>query len=197
MEKDENKQESLPEASPTKSIHPLTDLGNADLFAKLFHGQVHFVPELNKWLVWVDGKWSSSKDKLLGLARKLIDVRRLEANHTGDLVTYYGDLVEKEDVLKWVNKLQSKSRIDAMLQFAMVNAKIRIAQDSLDHEPYLVGVKNGVLDLVQGLVRPGRQEDLITKYIDIDFDPEAHCPQWIKFNLQVSCDRKELADFIQ
>lgn len=197
MKENRNLQTQNPEPSQVRKIYPLTDLGNADLFADMFQRKVHFVPELNKWLVWVDGKWRSSRDKLIDLVRQLVDRRRQEARDLHALTTHHEESVNKTDVWKWVIKSQSKSRIDAMLELAKVDAKIFVSQDKLDRPPYLVGVKNGTLDLVAGVVREGRPDELITQLIDIEYDPKAKCGKWQLFIEQVTCGRKDLADYLQ
>jgi putative DNA primase/helicase len=180
-----------------RQIHPLTDLGNADLFAEMFQGTVHYVPELNRWLVWSDGKWRSSRDKLISLVRQFIERRRQEAKAHEDLITLHEDPVSKAEAQKWVMKSQSKSRIDAMLELAKVDAKIFVSQDRLDRDPYLVGVRNGTLDLAGGVVREGRPGELITQLIDIEYDPDAECEKWLEFIDQVTCNREDLANYLQ
>jgi putative DNA primase/helicase len=197
MEEYQSAQALTLKPAEARQIHPLTDLGNADLFAEMFHGTVHYVPELNRWIVWSDGKWWSSRDKLMGLVRQLIEMRRKEAKHHGDLITHYDEHIKHNEVWNWVKKSQGKSRIDAMLQLAMVDAKIFVPQDRLDRNPYLVGVKNGTLELVAGVVREGRPEELITQLIDINYNPDAECERWLKFIDQVTCGHKDLADYIQ
>jgi len=197
VEENQNAQAQNPEPAKVRKIHPPTDLGNADLFAEMFHGTVHYVPELNRWLVWSDSKWRSSRDKLIGLVRQFIEMRLEEAKCQENLVTRHGNTVTRTEALKWVMKCQSKSRIDAMLQLAMVDAKISVSQDRLDRNPYLVGVKNGTLDLIAGVVREGCSNELITQFIDIDYNPDAECERWLKFIDQVTCGHKDLADYIQ
>ncbi|WP_243366459.1 DNA primase family protein [Fundidesulfovibrio soli] len=182
---------------PDKVTHPLTDLGNADLFAEMFKDEVHYVPELDRWIVWTKGKWSASKGELMGRVRRLLEERRAESNYPGNLVTIYGEDVGKKDAKKWLAKSQSKSRIDAMLELAKVDPKISVSQDELDNNPYLLGVQNGTLDLVTGIRRPSTPEDLITQYVRVKYDPEATCPGWEKFIDQVTCGQKDLANYIQ
>jgi putative DNA primase/helicase len=51
----------------------------------------------------------------------------------------------------------------------------------LDADPYLLGVKNGVVDLRTGEFREARREDYVTKRAGTAFDPRARCPQWNAF----------------
>jgi len=50
-----------------------------------------------------------------------------------------------------------------------------------DPNPYHLGVKNGVADLLTGEVRDYRAEDLITDQIPVSYDPAARCPAFLAF----------------
>ena len=50
-----------------------------------------------------------------------------------------------------------------------------------DPDPYLLGVKNGVANLLNGEVRDYRPEDLIQDQIPVSFDPAARCPVFLAF----------------
>ena len=51
-----------------------------------------------------------------------------------------------------------------------------------DANPWLLGVKNGVLDLKKGIFRPGRPEDMIRTPAPVKWEGfEAECPHWEKF----------------
>lgn len=52
---------------------------------------------------------------------------------------------------------------------------------SFDPDPYLLGVKNGVVNLLTGEARDYRLEDLITDQISVSFDPAACCPAFLAF----------------
>lgn len=50
-----------------------------------------------------------------------------------------------------------------------------------DPNPYLLGVKNGVVDLTTGEVRDYSPGDLITDQIPVFYDPAARCPAFLAF----------------
>jgi putative DNA primase/helicase len=50
-----------------------------------------------------------------------------------------------------------------------------------DPNPYILGVRNGVADLLTGEVRYYRPEDLILDQIPVSFDPAARCPAFLAF----------------
>lgn len=67
-----------------------------------------------------------------------------------------------------------------------------------DPDPYLLGLRNGVADLRTGTVRPYRPEDLITDQIDVEYNPDARCPVFLKFLGDIApnvTDRLTLVDW--
>src|SRR5262249_24742058 len=64
-------------------------------------------------------------------------------------------------------------------------------------DPWLFGVKNGIVDLRTGKLRPGRQADRITFHSEVQFDPHAKCDRWLQFLNDISRSEKELIEFVQ
>ena len=67
-----------------------------------------------------------------------------------------------------------------------------------DCNPYLLGVRNGVVDLRTGEFRDYLPEDLITYQIDVTYDPAARCPRYVQFLEEIQpnvTDRLTLVDW--
>jgi len=67
-----------------------------------------------------------------------------------------------------------------------------------DCNPYLLGVRNGVVDLQTGEFRDYRPEDRITYQIDVTYDPAARCPRYVQFLEEIQpnvTDRLTLVDW--
>lgn len=80
----------------------------------------------------------------------------------------------------------------------------RVRNELLEHpvifdgNPYLIGVRNGVVDLLTGKFRAYRPEDLITDKIDVAYDPGAKCPRFTEFLESIqpnAIDRETLKDW--
>jgi P4 family phage/plasmid primase-like protien len=52
---------------------------------------------------------------------------------------------------------------------------------TFEPNPYLLGVKNGVADLITGEVREYKAEDLLIEQLDVTYDSEARCPAFLAF----------------
>ncbi len=92
-------------------------------------------------------------------------------------------------------KSLNQPRFDHALKAAQT--KRAVAFDDLDRHPYLLVAKNVTIDLRDGSTMPHDPKHWITHGIDAVYDPDAQCPQWDKFLLDITNNRPELADFLQ
>jgi putative DNA primase/helicase len=68
--------------------------------------------------------------------------------------------------------------------------------NKLDADPWVLGVQNGAVELKMGKFRLARREDLITKRANVVFDPNAQCPNWLKFLDTVTGGEVSLQSYI-
>jgi putative DNA primase/helicase len=168
-----------------------TDLGNARRFVRRHGKNIRFIPEWRKWIVWNGSHWDIDKDgAITRLAKDTVEAMYPEAL----------GLANEEDrtkLLKHAIRSQAEARLDAMVSLAESEGFVVLAAHKLDADPWLLGVQNGVIDLKTGQFRPARQEDLITKHANVVFDPEAKCPEWLKFLGTVTGGDADLQSYIQ
>ena len=60
----------------------------------------------------------------------------------------------------------------------MLRGMLAARPQDFNREPWLIGLKNGVLDLRTRSVRPVKPEDMLTRMAPVEFDPDAECPTW-------------------
>ena len=68
-----------------------------------------------------------------------------------------------------------------MISLSQSEPGIPVLPDELDASPDLLNVLNGTIDLRSGKLREHRREDLITKIVPIEYDPDANAPAWETF----------------
>jgi putative DNA primase/helicase len=73
---------------------------------------------------------------------------------------------------------------------------IAIDHELLDADPWLLGVRNGVVDLLTGELRPADPDDLMTKQCPVVFDAEAISPRWDQA-MEEWFDDPEVRDYVQ
>lgn len=179
---------------------PLTDSGNAEMFAALHGDDVRYVHGQDVWFIWRGHWWrQDTNGEVIRLAKS---VARTRWQLTWD--RYAGDSAkerqDREASARHAARTEQAAGIRAML--TLTQAEIPIAcgkdeYDSWDSDPWLLGVNNGVIDLRTGDLRTGRREDLITVHIPLNYDPKATCPRWERFIAEIFDGDPELMAFDQ
>ena len=169
----------------------LTDMGNAQRFAQKLHGKVLFCTPRKKWLIWHDTKWSwDETGEVVELAKFVIRDIYTEATRSFDEDT-------RKAIAKWASKSESKQRIDAMIALAQSETGIAVLPNQLDANPYLLGVKNGVLNLETGELIPSDPDQLITKQLGARYNSNAKSDLWNGFLDDITCGEEELKKYLQ
>lgn len=170
---------------------PYTDLGNAERLIDAHGADLRYHEDSGKWLIWNGRCWQP--DSLGGIDRLAREVvRKLYDLLKGDL-----SYSEKEKLLRHIIKSESRPRLEAMIALARHCSGIPVLSADLDSDPWLLNCENGTLDLRTGQLRPHSQEDLITKTIPVQYDPQASCPRWSLFLEEVFSGNAELIAFVK
>jgi putative DNA primase/helicase len=188
-----------PEAAPTRapqSAPPAThsytrsDAGNAELFGHLHGDAVRYDHTRGQWFVWAGHHWALDAD---GLVYRLAigAARRRYADGAS-----IADLTERQREAKFAIDSENRGRLDALLALARRMLPISTAGDGWDADPCALAVANGVVDLEDGVLRPGRPEELISRVSPVRYDPAARCPRWLRFLAEVFAGDEELVDWI-
>jgi len=175
------------------------ELGDGMLAAALFKDRFLFNKSSDEWLSWEGHHWdrdimARSKASVEQVAQKYLDEAADLVGKIGwaskkkdrDAVTKYQDMQNK--IYKRVGRLRSERGRTNTLKFAHTNIsnQIAIKGDELDIRPWLLGCKNGVVDLRTGELRPGRPDDLISKASPYEYHGiDAPAPTWEMFLKQI------------
>ena len=173
-----------------KEIEHSTDLGNAQRLVRLHGEDLRYCYQLG-WLVWDGRRWKRSEEgEIEQRAKDTVRSIYTEAASCPDEAT-------RKALATHAKKSESEARIKAMISLAQSEPGIPIRIDELDHNPWLLNVKNGTLDLKGGDLRDHRREDLITKVVTVAYDPKAVCPTWDEFQKRITGGDTELIKFKQ
>lgn len=186
-----------------KFVRPLTDFGNAQMFAHLHRNLIIYVPQIGQFIIWSNNakQWLREEHggrKQLGrLVKRFIYERYAEAKSKQALYTINQEPISNDDVLKWAKASSAKGRIQATLDLIKNMPGVCVSQADLDTEPCLLGVANGVLDLRTGKLIENSPSLFITRYCRAACDPKAKAEEFLKFIAAVCLDRPDLVDFLQ
>lgn len=167
-----------------------TDVGNARLIAHHHHNNLKFDHLRKQWMLWSGHRWHADPSTKVQEIVKATIRRRYLASYRD----FTGEESQRE--AKWTATSESMSRIHAALQLAQSEPLLSDYGKSWDANPWLLGVRNGVIDLRTGKLRMGRPSDRITFQCGTSFDPTAQCPKWLQF-LSSTFVHADLIAFIQ
>ena len=168
-----------------------TDLGNGERFANDWRdvARYNFRPH-GQWTVWNGKYWElDCGAKIEGMSA--ITTRRIY-NEAADI----DDASKREALIKHAKTSEKIERMSAMVKAARSRPGVPIEVDELDTNPWKLCVRNGTLDLRTRILGPHRKEDLITKMIDVFYDPQAYSPKWLKFIERIVSSAEE-ATYLQ
>lgn len=175
------------EADVTKFAR--TDLGNAERLVAWYGEELRHVLAWG-WLVW-NGRCWARNDKQ-AVARAKDTVRRIYAEAAG-----CEDEAERKGLVTHAAQSEGRHRISAMLALAESDPVIAAEPGDFDRDPMALNVSNGTIDLQTGELRPHRREDLITKLIELKYDPDARSELWDRFIAGATDGKLGLADFLR
>jgi putative DNA primase/helicase len=174
--------------------YTMDDTGNAKRLIDLHGKDLHFSYISGKWYIWNGSYWQ--EDNTGEIKRKADDtIRWMEEV---ELRSYIGtDIVKHKQLQKWVARSRGSTAKNNMIKEAQHLEGIPILPEDMDKDQWLINCLNGTIDLRTGELRKHDRKDLITKIVDVEYDPKAKCLQWEKFLNQIFNGKEDLIKFIQ
>lgn len=170
------------------------DIGNAERFLSRHGHDILWVREVGPHH-WSGTHWSPVgaeqivKQKAHETARSIMEeVAALQKRGRPDTVAA-GDWEKKlEDLLKWSCATGNRAKLDAMV--AEAAPYISVPPKMMDLDPLLLNVTNGTLRMEGSCdeLRPHARDDRLAKIMDVEFDPDAACPTFLRFLEEVQPD---------
>lgn len=155
------------------------DLIAARFFRDRHKDKLVFVASVEKWLLWDDDKaqwrWCELSEHIEAAKGTVLELYHTACQHGA------ADIEKWKGIISAAASLQVEPRIKAVLKLAKSEPGMSIMAKELDAHPELIGVRNGVVNLRTGALRPNEPALYMTKYIDCDYDPSATCPIFRRF----------------
>jgi putative DNA primase/helicase len=170
----------------------LTDSTNASRLIREHGRNIRYNAAWKKWLVWNGRHWeideggASIQEKTLETVRNIYD--ELSKTH---------DYRERIEIEKYAMISESLRRREATVRAAQYVKRLNIKSDDLDRNPWLLNARNGTINVLTGEFTEHRQEDYITKVANVDYDPQADCPQWKQFIREIMDYKTDVINFLQ
>lgn len=153
---------------------PLSESGDAELFAQMHGDELRYDHLRGRWLVSdeMSGLWLPDKtEHIFALALETMRERQKRA-------VVLEDYAQRKQMLDWAMHGESRSRLTNMLELSKKKEPISDDGEQWDKDPWLLGCRNGIVNLKDGSFRTATPADRVTMRIKIAFDPKAECPLW-------------------
>jgi P4 family phage/plasmid primase-like protien len=172
------------------------DTLNGKRFADLHRGTLMFCYPRGKWLRFNGLRWvwcsdseplQAAKATATDLLQQAVEVFQNDPQGT-----------DAKKALAQAKDAFNLKRLQAMITCAASEPGMHVGEMSdLDSDKLLLGCKNGVIDLRTGDLLFPSPEQLISKAVDSEYDPEACCPRWEKFLRDVTLGDSDTVDYLQ
>lgn len=167
----------------------LTDTGNGRRLVDVFGSGVRYTPGLG-WFVWKEGYWKPDVENL--------EVKELSKRLNSYIKAEIPFREQEEDNLrKWATQSKSNSRISGAVESAKSDPRALIDVDSWDQDAYLLGVRNGVINLKTGELLKGRPDLHITRRAPVTYTSGHRNARWESFLDQATNGDKEYQEWLQ
>ena len=170
--------------------HEMTDVGNAERFAREHHGHVLHCGKFGRWFIWDEKRWAQDDTgRVVELAKDTVRGIHREAFESSDEA-------RRKALASHANRSQSASRIQGLVTLAKSIPTLAVSPADFERDPWLLNVLNGTIELQTATIRPPSPRDRIRKVASAAFDPNAAAPLWERFLERIFPDA-DLRAFVQ
>lgn len=176
---------------PEVSNEYRTDLGNAKRLVRFYGKDLRYFAARGIWYVWEGTRWRSDETGLIYTrAKASAESLWFESKREPDEARQRAGFA-------WAAKSQQRHAIENAIALARSEPGIPVRTDELDADPWLLNVRNGVLDLKTGELREPERSLLMTKQTACSYERGAHSDLWDAFVATLTGGDDELAAYIQ
>jgi putative DNA primase/helicase len=152
-------------------------------FIAAYKDQLRYNHDSKFWLLWNEHYWKND-GKQRAFAWALEMCRELERIYPG----------LKKSMRSMVQRVRFASDVE---RAARAQEEVATQTDEWDHDPFLLGTPQGVVDLRTGELRGGRRDDMISKITACAPAEIADCPVWEDFLDYALAGKRDNIDFLQ
>lgn len=154
----------------------LTDRGNGRRFALLYRHLARYVVDRDSWVVRTGTHWEVDPEDLKVFALTGGVVRRIREE--GDIAAV--GAADPDAVRNRYENFAVQSEAEGARRRTVSTAReypdLVVREDDLDADLDAVATPSGVVNLLTGEQRPAKADDLCTRSVLVDYDPEATSP---------------------
>ena len=169
-----------------------TDATNASRLLEENGRDIRYNAAWKKWVVWNGKYWETDE------SGSMVQEKGLEMVHNiYEEMLKTDDPRERVDIEKFGILSESTRRRESFVKAAQYITKLNIKSDDFDRNHWVLNVQNGMVNVLTGEFTEHKQEELITKIANVDYDPQADCPMWKQFVREIMDFKPDLINFLQ
>jgi putative DNA primase/helicase len=179
-----------------------TDVANGQRFERRYAGRAIHSDALG-WLVWDGRRFARDSKAAREFAKVISDDVRAQIKAMANTIDPRDPksavmFQQYVDALNKWSKLSASTRgLDNILTEAKTTPGINGNAFEFDVDPWLLNCLNGTIDLRTGELKSHSPDHLITKLTPIEYDPDALCPRWDQFLLEVFEGDEEVIEYVK
>jgi putative DNA primase/helicase len=135
-----------------------------------FRDDLRYCGSTNKWYFYDGCRWTVDD---WGKARTLVEDCMREFAWQAEVGPSVGTS-EGTKLLNFALNSNNVGKVSAALRTAASHLPIKVSD--LDTDPYSLNFRNGTVDLRTGTLRAHDRDDMISKLVKFNYDPDAKCP---------------------
>lgn len=152
-----------------------TDHGNAERLVYYYGERIKYVEKWQIWLVWSGRVWERDPSNVRIMALAMRAKERIRDEIAAARAKF------RPPLRRWLKQSGSRGRLEAMIGLAKALPDMTVQHERLDQHPFLLNCRNGTVNLKTGSLREHQPADLLTKMIDVEYNPAAEAPRFVKF----------------
>lgn len=173
-----------------------TELGNAKRLPDLTEGRFKWIPEIEKFAIYKDGRWRTDENfahyRIMDLLLENLDAEiefyvRILKQLKG-MAQEHNVRPIQEEFNRRIKAIRShylasqrKSVITATMDLFKAQPGISVSYKEFDSKGHYLGCLNGIVDLRSGEFIENDPSYLMMKSTAVEFDAEAECPKFLAF----------------
>lgn len=167
------------EAAAAGQPYPTTDAGFAERLAFHMKEKAFYHAGRGKWFAWDGMRWREACGEIENYAVET--ARRIKTEACKYPAQEKAGQEVASRLFKFALQCEEIGQINAAVKLAVSVPGMAKQATELDTNPMLLCCGNGTLNLETGELRPHREDDYITKWTPVEYDPNAHAPLFDKF----------------
>ena len=179
------------QAPTTATVFKRTEAADAEYFARLVDGRFLYDHRRRQWFRFGSHRWiADPTDLVMQAAIETMRLRQADALRIADTA-------DRKQALQWALRGEAEPRLQHLLHLASSHPQLALEGSEWDRDDWALGVANGVVDLRTGAIHDGEPDERITRVAAVPYDPDARCPRWDRFILEISDEDPTVATFLQ